>query len=554
MPGSTKPPDLFDAVVVGGGLAGLAAARRLVLGGCRVALVERNPRVGGHLLPFERGRRVFEVGVHYIADTGHGSLWQRAWSELQAEPPQCDALDDPFERIVAENGSLLRGWSGAQGYRRTFEEQMEQVRCLAPNHAAAVQKLRLDYELIWRVASSLPFPVTRTSSACHLMGLVIKETRVAARFARLAGMTAQHYFAEHLGLPSAVCEYLLLHHVLIGCSPENMDALRYLLVQRYYLAGACTVRGGGNAVIRALHDPAVHVFDDCAVLDVRDDIPCRVASNERLFSLRLQKGMSGGGWRVLHTKNLIWTPDPRQLVRVCSFGLPLVLRLQLAMARNPHALVVGYFGVDGNLANCGLAHANFWLHGSMGASESYEASDLLNLAKRATVFVSPSGLGNRADVVRDNQGVVQAMFLVPPTTTLWGGGSPSTYRLSQASGGYRRSYLEQKRVVLEVLRERLEAALPGLRGRLSWQELGTPLTHHRFLHSDSLGGYGLASTRSDLFLTRPSYRTGRHGLYLAGAHTLPSHGLLTSLLSGVGAGRTVVASEKRHVPGCQDAH
>ncbi|QKJ18332.1 FAD-dependent oxidoreductase [Microbacterium hominis] len=43
MPG----PHGFDAIVVGGGLAGLAATQRLAAAGARVALVEKRPRLGG---------------------------------------------------------------------------------------------------------------------------------------------------------------------------------------------------------------------------------------------------------------------------------------------------------------------------------------------------------------------------------------------------------------------------------------------------------------------------------------------------------------------------
>ena len=44
---TTSPEGAFDAVVVGGGLAGLAATHRLAANGLSVALVEKRERLGG---------------------------------------------------------------------------------------------------------------------------------------------------------------------------------------------------------------------------------------------------------------------------------------------------------------------------------------------------------------------------------------------------------------------------------------------------------------------------------------------------------------------------
>lgn len=54
----------MNAVVVGGGLAGLAAAVELVDGGASVTLLEARPRLGGATFSFERDGRVLDNGQH----------------------------------------------------------------------------------------------------------------------------------------------------------------------------------------------------------------------------------------------------------------------------------------------------------------------------------------------------------------------------------------------------------------------------------------------------------------------------------------------------------
>lgn len=62
--GRGRGGDRVDAVVVGGGLAGLAAALELADAGCSVALVERRRRLGGLTWSFERGGLSFDNGQH----------------------------------------------------------------------------------------------------------------------------------------------------------------------------------------------------------------------------------------------------------------------------------------------------------------------------------------------------------------------------------------------------------------------------------------------------------------------------------------------------------
>ena len=54
----------YDVAVVGGGLAGIAAAVRLADGGARVALLEGRPRLGGATYSFRRGALTVDTGQH----------------------------------------------------------------------------------------------------------------------------------------------------------------------------------------------------------------------------------------------------------------------------------------------------------------------------------------------------------------------------------------------------------------------------------------------------------------------------------------------------------
>ena len=60
----------FDAIVVGGGIAGLTAAAYIARAGQNVLLIERQHKVGGLVQTFERDGIYFDGGLRSIENSG----------------------------------------------------------------------------------------------------------------------------------------------------------------------------------------------------------------------------------------------------------------------------------------------------------------------------------------------------------------------------------------------------------------------------------------------------------------------------------------------------
>src|SRR5436305_13466012 len=86
------PGTAADVVVIGAGLAGLTAARRLAAAGLRVTVLEARDRVGGRVHTLrEPGCPVpVEAGAEFV----HGDP-PELWDEITAAGLATDEIDDP---------------------------------------------------------------------------------------------------------------------------------------------------------------------------------------------------------------------------------------------------------------------------------------------------------------------------------------------------------------------------------------------------------------------------------------------------------------------------
>jgi monoamine oxidase len=88
-----------DIIVIGAGIAGLAAARTLAESGRSVALLEASSRVGGRILTQREGNEVIELGAEFI----HGRP-PELWSLIEEAGVQTYEIDGPTLRF--EQGQL----------------------------------------------------------------------------------------------------------------------------------------------------------------------------------------------------------------------------------------------------------------------------------------------------------------------------------------------------------------------------------------------------------------------------------------------------------------
>jgi len=74
--------DSFDVVIIGSGLGGLLCGAILGKNGYKVAVLEKNPQIGGCLQSYSRNGALFDTGVHYIGGLDKGQTLYKIFSYL----------------------------------------------------------------------------------------------------------------------------------------------------------------------------------------------------------------------------------------------------------------------------------------------------------------------------------------------------------------------------------------------------------------------------------------------------------------------------------------
>lgn len=106
-PLNSSPSDVVDCLIIGAGLAGLAAARRLAVAGRSVTVVDKGRSVGGRLATRRIGRAVVDHGAQFF--TVRTPIFQaevESWMAAGVVEPWCHGFsqDDGHPRYRAVEG------------------------------------------------------------------------------------------------------------------------------------------------------------------------------------------------------------------------------------------------------------------------------------------------------------------------------------------------------------------------------------------------------------------------------------------------------------------
>ena len=132
---------VYDVVVVGAGIAGLAAARVCAEAGLRVIVLEASARVGGRILTERVGEVVVELGAEFVHGQAPELLALIAEAGLHTYERTGDFLvgqGGEFEVLDHDDDDVLEGLKGYAGEDQSFAEYADGLELNEEDRAAEI--------------------------------------------------------------------------------------------------------------------------------------------------------------------------------------------------------------------------------------------------------------------------------------------------------------------------------------------------------------------------------------------------------------------------------
>lgn len=472
----------YDAVIVGGGVSGLASAIILGQEGLQVALVEKSRETAPLIRGFKRRGLNFDTGFHYAGGLGPGGILNTYCRYLGVDAKLTPVAFDPqgFDTVRMDTPAFEFTFAGGI---EAFKERLFQT---FPHERLAVETflstLQSEVENAPHLNLDLPFAVDGISSPWS-------ETSLKS-------------FLDRLIKDDRLKTVLSVHCMLHGSEPSRSSVSHHARIVWMFYQSVHGLLGGGTALADAL--------------------------TERLREVGVNLYLGRGATQILHNNGTVQgvqIEDGEILDAcrcVCSTHPRLALDLVGRQAFRP-AFVHRIEGLEETLSAYmvfarshapipALQRRNLFLCHQPDFEKGIRPS--LPIEER-TLFIFASAL--RAGETGP-QGVVVICPAGIDEVKTWG--STKTMRRPK-------DYQDMKTDIAQRLLSRVEGALGEPKGSLESLDVSTPLTFRDLSHSPFGSLYGVKQC-FDQFTPLP--RTKIQGLFFTG-QALCGPGVLGAMIS-----------------------
>jgi len=507
---------MWDAIVIGSGIGGLAAAAALGKHGKRVLVLEQHTVLGGQTQTFRRGEWVFATGVHYIGGVGPHAGADGQFGRLLAW-----LTDDALQFAPIANPYDIVQWPGFEfGIEHPEAAYRDALHQRFPSQDSAIDA--------WFAACEQARKSAFTLFALHAM-----PNWLAFGLRLIRGAQAEQWARRTLADELARIGDPALRSVLGArwgdyvAPPASAPFVEHALVTGAYNAGAYYPVGGPARFVQTLR-PAIEAAG--GELRAGADVQRIVVQDGRVAGVEVEQG----GQRLRESAHCVISDMGVKNTVACLRDEPTAAAWRAGVSRLASGVgfVATYLGFDGDIGAAGASSANRWV------CESPTDSDRLWQAPAdedaPALFVSfpslkdPAWSGpHTAEVLALVDGAVFAPWLDRA-------GAHDPARREE-------DYLAFKDWVGERLVAQFLRHFPTLRPMLRFHELATPLSQRRYVRTPAGAMYGLEMTDDRLMSPALKLRTPVPGLLLAGQDVM-GPGVQAAFMGGMMAAATVDAA------------
>ncbi len=493
----------YDAVIIGAGLGGLAAATKLARAGLSVKLFERHVQPGGYATTFMREGFEFEVSLHELSGIGRpgarGPLW-RALTDLGVAE-RVDFLEvAPLYRSLAP-GIDLRVPPGFEAALSAFSEAFPHERRGLANVFKFFKGVQED-------------AIAATGSGS--MPGAAETLRKYPRLIHAATVPLSALLDAELDDPGAKLGIAQIWGYF-GLPPERLSLLYFAVgAASYFRYGASYPKGKSQALSNAFEASFREAGGELAL--GRGVHRIEVAWG-RVTGVVTEDDERVAAPIVLSNAS----PHHTLTELIPAHAVPAaVLKRNLSLQPSLGSFCV-HLGLSRSAEELGMRDHEVFVQSSHSITAHYES--YRRVAPPEAFLI---GCYNVTDKEFSRSGTTVTALVSLACGQAWAKLPPADYPAA-------------KNRLADAMLERVERIYPGLRDAIRVAVVTTPLTNIRYTGNPHGSVYGYANTPAQNPAWRPGYRGPLKGLWFAGAWTRPGGGFEPCIESGWLAARQIIA-------------
>lgn len=508
----------WDAIVIGSGIGGMAAAAALSKVGHKVLLLEQYQRLGGLTRSFSIEGFTWDAGIHYLNCVAPGDRERDILDWLSDTPIA-------FTSMGAVYDNLHIGDAGPLALSRPYEAQERDLKDRFPREAKAIEAwivaLREGREAVLKVTPSRAMPEFIGSALKWWHGHAIE---------RWCARTTQQVIDEITDNPDLAAAFAAQWFDHGGRPSKASFAMHALITGSYLESGAWYPAGGGAAFAEHIL-PTITKAGGEARADTR--VETLLIENDRVVGVRTVQGEEIRADAVIsdigarETVNHLlpadcghqdWIDEIRALPHsVAHFSL--------------------FLGFEGDIEDAGATRSNHWIYptGKVDAVWT-DAPD----TPPPGMFVSFASLKDTAHDPGPSRKYAGEL-------AAWTDWSAVEKWADMEPGARGEDYRSFKARVEKVLFAQFEAYFPELASLVVFRNLSTPLSTAEITGHHHGAFYGIDVTPERVLSGALQASTPVPGLFLAGQDVV-SPGIPGALWGGLLAAASVDPKLLRQIP------